>query len=71
MAAEMARRDPKDSEWRTRNAHAVRMNESSDAALAYLLEEREAFEDDAAYQYETGRYKCLTGDLKGARAVAR
>jgi len=29
MAVEMARRDPKDSEWRTRNAHAVRMNESA------------------------------------------
>jgi hypothetical protein len=26
MAAEMARRDSKDSEWRIRNAHAVRMN---------------------------------------------
>ena len=67
MAAEMARRDPKDSEWRTRNAHAVRMNESAEAALAYLMKEREAFEDDAACQYEIGRYTCLTGDLKGAR----
>ena len=71
MAAEMARRDPKDSEWRTRNAHAVRMNENPEAALACLMKEREAFEDDAAYQYEIGRYKCLTGDLKGARKATR
>ena len=47
------------------------MNESAEAALAYLMKEREAFEDDAAYQYETGRYKCLTGDLKGARKATR
>ena len=67
MAAEMARRDPKDSEWRTRNAHAVRMNESAEAALAYLMKERKAFEDDAAHLYEIGRYKCLTGDPKGAK----
>ena len=71
MAAEMARRNPKDSEWRIRNAHAVKMNESAEAALAYLMKEREAFENDAAYQYETGRYKCLTGDLKEARKATR
>ena len=47
------------------------MNESAEAALAYLMKEREAFEDDAAYQYEIGRYKCLTGDLKGARKATR
>jgi|TARA_B110000495_G_C22967514_1_gene567564 hypothetical protein len=52
MAAEMARRDPKDSEWRRRNAHSVRMDENPEAALVYLVKEREAFEDDAVHQCE-------------------
>jgi hypothetical protein len=43
------------------------MNENPEAVLVYLLKEREAFEIDAAYLYEIGRYKCLTGDFKGAR----
>ena len=63
MAAEMARRDPKDSEWRTRNAHAVRMNESAEAALAYLMKEREAFEDDAVTVIETRKTATLD-DIK-------
>ena len=40
MAAEMARRNPKHSEWRTRNAHAVRMNESAAAALVFVSSEK-------------------------------
>ena len=71
MAAEMARRKPGDSDWRIRNAHALRMDDDEAVALAYLLDEAGAFGEDPAYLYELGRYKCLTGDLKGARDAVR
>lgn len=67
LAAEMAKRQPKEASWWITWAYATRRTESLLAAEAILREAELIHPREATIQFNLGCYACQRGDLNEAR----